>query len=51
MAMGTSNSTPKKRSLTYHLHKQWIQTKTGKELHAKEVKRQHSLPIKPKRVK
>jgi hypothetical protein len=45
------NSNPKKRGLAKFLHKQYIATKTGKELHAKEVKYQRSLPAKPKRVK
>lgn len=45
------NSNPKKRGINKFLHQQWIATKLGKEAHEKEIKRQHSLPVKPKRVK
>lgn len=45
------NSNPKKRGAEHYRHKQWIATKSGKEQHEKDVKRQRSLPVKPKLVK
>lgn len=46
-----SNGTPKKRGLYHYLYKQWKETKSGREIHAKEVERQRALPVKPREPK
>jgi hypothetical protein len=46
-----ANGTPKKRGLTHFLHRQWINTTVGKELHKKECERQKKLPVKVKVIK
>jgi hypothetical protein len=45
------NQINKKRGMAHHLHKQWIATKIGAELHAADVARQKALPKKTKIVK
>ena len=39
----------KKRGMAYYLHKQWIATKMGRELHKQDCIRMRALPIKPKK--
>jgi hypothetical protein len=39
----------KKKGLAHYLHKQWVATSTGAELHKADVARQKKLPVKPKR--
>jgi hypothetical protein len=51
MAIGDAPTQKKKRGMAHYRHKQWIATKTGAELHAKEVARQKALPVKVKVVK
>lgn len=43
-----SNQLAKKRGLAHYLHKQWINTKSGREEHAKEIERMRALPVKPR---
>jgi hypothetical protein len=40
-----------KHGIEHYLHKQWINTKSGREQHAEDCKRMRELPIAPRVIK
>jgi hypothetical protein len=50
--VASDNGTKGKVGIAAHLHKQWINTSTGREIHDKQVKEmKEKYPPKAKRVK